>query len=96
MKAVTAIDGKPIFISQTGTAGSGSAKNSWLDEAYDYLAGYSGVSGVLYFNLTSQCEWRVYAPPSVVYTGYVNGVSNPIYKYRSPQELKNDSNFITQ
>lgn len=85
--------GKPIFISQTGTAGSGTAKNSWLDEAYDYLASYPGVSAVLYFNLTSQCEWRVYDPPLVMYPGYVTGVLNSTYQYKNPQEIKVDPLF---
>ena len=88
--------GKPIFIAQTGTAGSGSSKNSWLDEAHDYLASYAGVSAVLYFNLRSQCEWVVYDPPSVLFTGYVDGVTNVTYRYRTPQDIKDDPSFITK
>lgn len=87
---------KKIFISQTGTAGSSTAKNSWLKEAYDYLAGYSGVSAVLYFNLKSQCEWRVYSPPGIEYPGYVEGVLNSIYKRETPQEIRDDPVFSTR
>jgi hypothetical protein len=88
--------GKQIFIAQTGTAGSSAAKNSWLDAAYDYLASYPGVSAVLYFNLRSQCEWRVYAPPGVVYNGYVEGVLNSTYHYVTPQEIKDEPQFLTR
>jgi hypothetical protein len=88
--------GKPIFIAQTGTAGGSSAKNSWLDEAHDYLAKYPGVSAVLYFNLRSQCDWVVYDPPSVVYDGYVDGVLNASYQYKTPQDIKDDPSFITK
>jgi len=88
--------GKKIFISQTGTAGGSTAKNSWLNEAHDYLAGYPGVSGVLYFNLRSQCEWRVYSPPGVEYPGYVEGVLNSVYTRQTPQEIRDDLVFITR
>ncbi len=88
--------GKPIFISQTGTAGSGSAKDAWLDEAHDYLADYSGVFGVLYFNMRTQCDWRVYSPPDVFYSGYVDGVQNSIFKYKPPQEIRDDPLFLTR
>lgn len=88
--------GKPIFISQTGTAGSGGAKDAWLDEAHDYLANYSGVYGVLYFNMKTQCDWRVYSPPEVLYDGYADGVLNSIYKYRSPEEIRDDPLFLTR
>ncbi|MFC1922218.1 glycoside hydrolase family 26 protein [Chloroflexota bacterium] len=88
--------GKPIFISQTGTAGSTGSKNSWLDEAHDYLANYSGVYGVLYFNMKTQCDWRVYSPPEVLYNGYADGVLNSIYKYRPPEEIRDDPLFLTR
>lgn len=87
---------KPIFIAQTGTAGGSTAKNSWLDQAHDYLAKYPGVYAVLYFNLNSQCEWRVYAPPAVLFPGYVDGVLNSTYQYRTPQDIRDDSLFITK
>ena len=88
--------GKPIFISQTGTAGSGGAKDGWLDEAHDYLADYSGVFGVLYFNIKTRCDWRVYSPPEVLYSGYADGVQNSIFKYRPPQEIRDDPLFLTR
>jgi hypothetical protein len=87
---------KKIFIAQTGTAGYGTAKNLWLDEAYDYLGNYPGVSGVLYFNIRTQCEWRVYAPPGVEYPGYVQGVYNSIYTRETPQEIRDDPVFSTR
>lgn len=87
---------KRIFIAQTASAGSGTAKNTWLDDAYDYLANYPGVSGVIYFNIRTQCEWRVYAPPGVEYPGYVLGVYNSIYQRETPQDIRDDPVFSTR
>lgn len=98
---------KPIFISQTGTGaylycGQGqntAKKDSWLETAYDYLAGYEGVRGIIYFNLTNTqgYDWPFYVvgDPAHQYQGYINGVDNPAIGYISPATLKNLDLSIT-
>lgn len=92
----TMAPGKPIIIAQTGstdrfTSCSGiseAAKNAWLETAYNYLADYPNVWGVIYFNIrTTQNDWQVYSS-SVRYSGYPAGADNPGIIYLSPAELR--------
>lgn len=89
---------KPIIIAQTASSArytgcsnfSDAAKNAWLEDAYNYLADYPGVMGVLYFNIrNSQVDWPIYSQ-SVRYNGYVAGASHPNIIYLSPSELHNN------
>jgi hypothetical protein len=88
---------KPIFIVQTGTTAylggrpNTSAKNDWLVTAYDYLAAYPHLRAVIYFN---QVNWQgvdwpfyVHGDAAHQYQGYRQAMTNPAYKYISPQEL---------
>jgi beta-mannanase len=80
---------KPVIIAQTGTTAlrqSGytddAAKNAWLTELYDYLAGYPQIHAVLYYNRwDSDCDWAVYDPNGKKYDGYIEGISNPAIGY---------------
>lgn len=85
---------KPIIIAQTASSArytscsgvSDTAKNAWLEEAYNYLADYPGVWGVLYFNIPKSVDWPVFNG-SVRYNGYVAGADNPGIIYLSPSDL---------
>ena len=89
---------KPIFIAQTGTSAytssgaSSEAKNRWLREAYQYLAGSPGVRAVIYFNKVNQqgVDWPFYVPGNSAqqFPGYREGVLSSDYGYVSPAELK--------
>jgi hypothetical protein len=93
---------KPIIISQTGTTattGSGrndAAKNQWLIDAFNYLAGQSQVRGFIYYNTWhwEGIDWPVYGAQALIlppsgYTGYQTGAANPAYEYIAPVDLKN-------
>lgn len=72
---------KPVFVSQTGSSANGGNKDQWLRDAYAYLA-QQNVRAVLYFNLSTQCDWRVFTPDgSVRAQGYKDGVSTSSFKY---------------
>ena len=94
---------KPILVSQTGTTAqydascdNTSAKNQWLIDAFNYLAGQQQVRGFIYYNTPrwEMIDWPVYGahalilPPSG-YTGYQTGAANPAYQYIAPAVLKN-------
>jgi hypothetical protein len=86
---------KPIFIAQTATSGinrTGSdptAKNQWLSDALNYLAGNSYVQAIIYVNLSLECDWPIYNPPNVLYDGYRLGAQNPSITYKSPSDIMN-------
>lgn len=90
--------GKPIIIAQTASSArytsctrtSDAAKNAWLEEAYNYLADFPDVWGVLYFNIrnSQNIDWPIFNS-SVRYSGYVAGAANPGIIYLSPAELHN-------
>lgn len=89
--------GKPIFISQTATTAyyrtgpNDTQKNEWLHEAYDYLAAYPSVQGIMYFNLVNDqgIDWPfyVYNNAAKQYQGYRDGVANPAFDYVTPSAL---------
>lgn len=84
---------KPIFITQTGTTSYGpdghniDHTNKWLHDSYDYLAEQPGVRGVLYFNIGSDCDFRIFVKNSIGYDGYSEGVSNASYIYVAPGDI---------
>jgi beta-mannanase len=87
--------GKPIFIAQTGTSAYTShgkdvaMKNQWLSDAYDYLAAHPSVRAVLYYNrYDDECDFSFYQLGGEQYTGYQQGVANPVYDYISPYALR--------
>jgi len=92
---------KPIFVSQTGTTAdydtscrNDAAKNQWLTDAFNYLAGEVHVKGIIYYNTRGweNIDWPVYGSTSLAsYTGYVTGAANPAYQYVAPADLKNAS-----
>jgi hypothetical protein len=72
---------KPVFVTQTGSSANGGDKDQWLRDAYAYLA-LQNVRAVLYFNMSTQCDWRVFTPDgSVRALGYKDGVSTSNFKY---------------
>ena len=89
---------KPIFISQTGTTAWYcpreyllDQKNTWLYDAYSYLASYPGLRAVIYFNILVPSEgtdWPFWTS-SFQYTGFRDGVANSAYGYISPANMKN-------
>ena len=88
--------GKPIFIAQTGTTSytkqgkSVAAKNQWLADAYTFLTEHPAVRAVIYYNRwNAECDWSFYQFGGEAYTGYQQGVANPVYGYVSPLALKN-------
>ena len=88
---------KPIIIAQTGTTAEYSnpnekntgAKNNWLKENYEYLAGQSQVLGILYYDYDQtpwECNWRIL--PGETYNGYTQGVGHKVYQYLTAENLK--------
>jgi hypothetical protein len=91
---------KPLFISQTATSAykargdyNVSEKNRWLREAYPYLAGFSSVRAVIYFNLENwqKVDWPfyVYNDSAKKFTGFREGVADSRFGYLSPGQLIN-------
>jgi hypothetical protein len=88
-------------VSQTGTTAdydtscrNDAAKNQWLTDAFNYLAGEVHVKGIIYYNTRGweNIDWPVYGSTSLAsYTGYVTGAANPAYQYVAPADLKNAS-----
>jgi hypothetical protein len=90
---------KPIIIAQTGTTAetaSGynvSAKNSWLYDAYQYLANQVNLIGIVYYNANVPdkgmvSDWLFYQNNQVEYfTGYRDGAMNDAYQYIAPQDI---------
>jgi hypothetical protein len=87
---------KPIFIAQTATSSytksgkSVAAKNQWLTDAYNYVAANPAVRAIIYYNRwISDCDWSFYQQGGEQYTGYRQGVANPVYGYVDPITMKN-------
>ena len=87
---------KPIFITRAASSSetaigvlNPTAKNLWLQEAYNYLAVQHGLRAVIYYNTTYdvECDWQIYKYGSFSYDGYRLGVANPAYGYLSPSAL---------
>jgi Glycosyl hydrolase family 26 len=84
---------KPIFMTQmattsiTATGSSPEAKDQWLQDAYTYLAGASGVRGILYFNLNKETDWSLFNATGGLYQGYKVGVQSSVFDYVSPADL---------
>jgi Glycosyl hydrolase family 26 len=90
---------KPIIIAQTGTTAetaSGynvSAKNTWLYDAYQYLANQVNLIGIVYYNANVPdkgmvSDWLFYQNNQVEYfTGYRDGAMNDAYQYIAPQDI---------
>lgn len=86
---------KPIFIAQTGTTaytkqGKNTAqKDQWLVDAYTYLADHPSVRAALYYNRwNAECDWSFYQLGGEQYSGFQQGVANPVYGYVSPYAMK--------
>lgn len=78
---------KPIIIAQTGTTGGG-PKDQWLADAYNLLKDYPQVKGIIYYNAIADYDWAIYQPPrGIVFEGYRQGVSNPVYEYIEPANI---------
>jgi hypothetical protein len=64
--------------------------NQWLIENYDYFASRDGVIGVFYFSFQEyngvNCE-IVIDPNGIMLSGYVEALSNPVYKYFNAADL---------
>jgi hypothetical protein len=91
---------KPIILSQTGTTAyydntttpNHAAKNQWLNDAFNYLAGEAQVRGLIYYNIQGWelIDWPVHLNGALTdYTGYQTGAANPAYRYITPADLKN-------
>jgi len=91
---------KPIFIAQTATTNmdsSGSniaAKNQWLADTLNYLANKYYVRGLIYFNLSLECDWPIFTTAGLRYDGYPQGAQNPAIVYKSPADLMNETFII--
>lgn len=91
---------KPIFVAQTATTAwycdtnvsptfDIGRKNTWLNDAYAYLATYPGVRAVLYYNKSDPIvDDLPFWLSTYQYVGFRDGISNPRYSYLSPQNLK--------
>ncbi|NEQ52688.1 MAG: hypothetical protein F6K11_21550 [Leptolyngbya sp. SIO3F4] len=83
---------KPLFIAQTATTsiqplGSNPTdKNTWLIEAYRYLA-TSGVRAVMYFNILKECDWEIFSHHGPTVNGYQTATNSPLVGYQSPEQL---------
>jgi beta-mannanase len=87
---------KPIFIAQTATTSitkqgkNVAVKNQWLADTYNYLAAHPVVRAVIYYNRwNAECDWSFYQFGGEAYTGYQQGVANPVFGYISPIGLQN-------
>ena len=87
---------KPIFIAQTATTAytkngrSVAAKNQWLTDAYNFVVAHPAVRAVIYYNRwDAECDWSFYQQGGEQYTGYRQGVANPVFGYVDPATLKN-------
>jgi len=87
--------GKPIFLAQMGTTAYGpygydeSLKNQWLIDAYTLFTELEGIKGILYYNDHNRFDWSFYRPSSgAVFPGYITGISPDVYKYISPEKLR--------
>jgi len=90
---------KPIFIAQTATSSyyaggipSVNKKNQWLREGYTYLAHYPGVRAIIYLNQGNGAgspDWAFFIPddPAHQYEGYREAVTDPLFRYISPEVL---------
>lgn len=91
---------KPIFVNQTATTAwycdtnvsptfDIGRKNTWLNDAYAYLATYPGVRAVLYYNKPDPIvDDLPFWLSTYQYVGFRDGISNPRYSYLPPQILK--------
>lgn len=90
---------KPVIIAQTGSTAefqytgesNVSAKNTWLQENYTYLAKQPQVLGVIYFDIDKtpwECNWEITVTDGK-YTGYTNGAANSEFQYLTAQDLGN-------
>jgi beta-mannanase len=98
---------KPIIIAQTapGDLYQGSVradmKNSWLIDAYNYLATQPDVQAVIYYNYDyaasgqSACHWPMYTVNGTHYDGYKTGVSNPAYGFVNQYDIMRFGLFFT-
>lgn len=56
---------KPIVISQTATTSTTQSGNSpqqkdqWLQDSYRYLVATPDVTGIVYFNIQKECDWKI-------------------------------------
>jgi beta-mannanase len=99
--------GKPIFIAQTASSDyyNGQAnytmKNTWLYDAYIYLAQQQGVAGIVYFNMQSSgvgqtCRLALYNQSrGIQFPGYRSAVTTSAFNYISPINLKAEEAFFT-
>jgi hypothetical protein len=93
---------KPVIIAETATTAcytqdengnpicDDSAKNQWLMDNYEYFAERTGVAGMFYFSFSNfdgiTCDMEI-NPNGEMYSGYQDGLSDPIYKYFNTQDL---------
>lgn len=88
---------KPIIIAQTGSTDQTgynlhdtSAKNTWLQNNYEYLSTQPQVLGILYYDydLSSwECNWRI-TDGSTYKAGYSAGAAFPVFQYLDWQNLQ--------
>lgn len=66
--------------------------NQWFIENYNYFATRTGVLGIFYFSFPDfdgyNCEIEV-NPNGAMLSGYVTGVSNPVYQYFNTTKMDN-------
>ncbi len=89
---------KPIIIAQSGTSAqypsagvyNTDMKNSWIEDAYNYVANEPGVMALIYFDIDGQsegeCDYEIYNGP-YQYNGYKTAVANQVFKYYDPASL---------
>ncbi len=86
---------KPIIVAQTATTAYTSnnydlnAKSQWIRESYSYLASWSNVFGIIYFNRDQECDWAFYQYGSDgrKVDGYKEVVASPDFVYIAPSEM---------
>jgi|GEM_PF-1260846 len=91
--------GKPLFITQFGASSdvaegtaNNDVKSQWIKDTYTYLANYTDVQGILYFNydISWQCDWAFYKTWGTnqrVLEGYRQGALHSDFSYVAPLEL---------
>jgi len=92
---------KPIIIAETASTAyyydaegnpviDYNQMSQWMVENYDYFAAREHVAGVFYFSFREydgfNCEVEI-DPDGQVLSGYVTGVSNPVYRYYNSFDL---------
>jgi hypothetical protein len=87
---------KPIIITQMASSSdiapgekSEAAKDTWLREAYAYLARSEGVAGLMYFNIDKECDWAYHRPDGGMKSaGYLDAARDPLYGYTAMDAMR--------